>query len=568
MGVLLLSSQILLFSIGILNLNITPTSSYLIRAGDLIWNVSIYSSTYSSPSMADVDNDGQIEILIGTSSDGSYANSIICINSQGYIEWRYDLNGSVSGVPSIADVNNDNVLDILIADTTGIVYCIKGSDHTQQWNYTIPSKSQISSSIAIGNLDNDANIEVAFTAGDGKLYVLNGQNGNLEYNFTTGSSYLACPVIVDVDNDGRKEIIVSAGTILCFRTDSIFPIWNVSYSSSSTPAIADVDNDGILEIFLGLESNKIICLNAATGALKWSYDLIGYVHHSSPVVADVDKDGVMELIIGTYVENAIYCLNAVNGNFKWKYVTNDWIYSTPVIAEFNGDGFIDIFVSSWDKNLYVLDGRNGALMYKYQTGGQIYSNPLVGDIDEDGLLEIIFSSFDKGVYCLATNGRSTSIPGPWPMFGGDPTIKLFYMDSDNDNIPNHLEMALKTAPNIKDTDNDGNDDNVEITIYSTDPTKKDTDGDTMPDNWEIQNQLNPNYINDAFSDYDNDGLTNQNEYLRGTNPHDPDSDNDFLNDLLDPAPNNFLMPMVYGGAVLGIILVIMIISLKSKRKSK
>ena len=50
----------------------------------------------------------------------------------------------------------------------------------------------------------------------------------------------------------------------------------------------------------------------------------------------------------------------------------------------------------------------------------------------------------------------------------------------------------------------------------------DTDGDGMPDAWEDANGLN-HLVNDANADPDQDGLTNGQEFLAGTNPQDSSS---------------------------------------------
>lgn len=67
-------------------------------------------------------------------------------------------------------------------------------------------------------------------------------------------------------------------------------------------------------------------------------------------------------------------------------------------------------------------------------------------------------------------------------------------------------------------------------------TASDSDSDDMPDYWEIQYDLEPYNPADAGYDDDSDGLTNLEEFQMGTNPTDPDTDNDNIIDGSDNCP--------------------------------
>ena len=60
----------------------------------------------------------------------------------------------------------------------------------------------------------------------------------------------------------------------------------------------------------------------------------------------------------------------------------------------------------------------------------------------------------------------------------------------------------------------------------------DTDGDGMPDTFEVENGLNPN-VNDAALDKDGDGLTNLQDFQRGTRADTADTDSDGFSDKVE-----------------------------------
>jgi len=65
----------------------------------------------------------------------------------------------------------------------------------------------------------------------------------------------------------------------------------------------------------------------------------------------------------------------------------------------------------------------------------------------------------------------------------------------------------------------------------TDPYDPDTDDDSIPDGWEYRNSLDPLDPLDSALDNDKDGLNNTMEYIYDGDPWNNDTDNDGLSDL-------------------------------------
>jgi Leucine-rich repeat (LRR) protein len=107
------------------------------------------------------------------------------------------------------------------------------------------------------------------------------------------------------------------------------------------------------------------------------------------------------------------------------------------------------------------------------------------------------------------------------------------VDTDNDGLGDEWEIEYFSDLSHNGTADYDNDGLTDLQEYQngTNPTLKDTDGDGMPDGWEVQHGLNP-LVNDTSADPDGDGYTNLQEYNEGGDPS--SSDTPFPWDLFYP----------------------------------
>jgi hypothetical protein len=106
------------------------------------------------------------------------------------------------------------------------------------------------------------------------------------------------------------------------------------------------------------------------------------------------------------------------------------------------------------------------------------------------------------------------------------------LDSDATGMSDAFQLTffghLGISPSA-DPDTDGLT-NLQEYQRGTDPTNPDTDADGMPDGWELAHGLNPLSAADVTRDADSDDLSNRQEFLHGTDPNRTDSDGDDLSD--------------------------------------
>jgi len=240
-------------------------------SGTLLWERQIGNTGYSFGyiAVADLNNDGTKEIIIGTHSpgaiyilnyDGTDFNGVNPIYTSS--THRFDSN------PVIADIDSDDEVEIIITGKTGnygnlYAFNTDGSFVSGKWDGQISIgfmfDHHLTPQAAIGDLNNDGSLEVAI-AGYDKIYVFDNA-GNIINGFPIYNTALKCgrssPVLADVDNDDDIEIIFAASDdrIYAFNPDATECIgWRLSSKSpngfAGTPTISDIDNDGFNEIII------------------------------------------------------------------------------------------------------------------------------------------------------------------------------------------------------------------------------------------------------------------------------------------------------------------------------
>jgi hypothetical protein len=97
-------------------------------SGDLEWSLPIDASVTYPPTLANVDMDNDLEIVFGTSDSYSsvqWVNGgiVYCLNGSGVTEWTYATGDSIYNPPAVADIDLDGNPEVVVLVGSS-VYCL------------------------------------------------------------------------------------------------------------------------------------------------------------------------------------------------------------------------------------------------------------------------------------------------------------------------------------------------------------------------------------------------------------------------------------------------------------
>lgn len=446
--------------------------------------------------LANVDDDPELEILVGTSkllgSGPSFPEvrpaALLCIDADGTLKWAQlfpamatadpdtgttYMTTSVTSSASVGDIDGDGQVEVLIgvgADSSkegglnivgqpgdrGGVYAVSGDTGAIEWFFESDDIIGGGSNIGDGrpdgvyatpvlaDIDEDGFLEVIFGGWDQNVYVLKGESGSVEAGFPQPvlDTIWATPALSDLNSDGQLDILISADISenpdALTQTGGIFHVFNL-YGEQNIPGFDE---------FIG---------NPDYETLKGKFE--PHVLWSSPSAADMDNDNLPEIIYGSgnFPDSVgsgefIRVWNH-DGSSKFLLATNGNTFASPLFADIEGDGSTEMIAATLSGILHVWnnDGSERAAIGvdSVPPGGSlqpIFTAPLAVDIDADGRLEVAVVS------------------GAQVMFYDD---DLSLITHNGTNSPDFVTDQSPMIPAIADVDQDGQLDLVATRSFRT-----------------------------------------------------------------------------------------------------
>jgi hypothetical protein len=379
--------------------------------------INLKTADFNGDGKADLaltDSDGNLIVMLGN-GDGTFTTSFTAATG-----------GSYGGL-SIADLRGNGKFDIILpeyfASQVG-VFLGKGDGTFQAAaNYATVGYP---ASVAIGDINGDGKVDVAVQGRMGGLSILYGTGGgafSAAVNSTnggtwsiTGGNYSGSNFSLAVPTGSNTAIYLGNGDGT-FKSPSATPITSTTGSYTVVHA-ADLDKDGYLDTVALDSQNGLIAIFLGNGDGTFKAQISYAVPDAKDfALADFNGDGVLDIVVAQGANGLGVLLG--NGNGTFQAVSNfnaTGVNAVGVTAgDFNGDGKADIVYA--DSSLpgfgIVLGNGNGTFKTAVKTTlGNQPSKVATGDFNSDGNLDFVMSDTqgDEVTRVLVSDFNSDGIP--------------------------------------------------------------------------------------------------------------------------------------------------------------
>jgi len=322
-----------------------------------------------SIAIGDLNNDGYLDYVAGNQRywDGEKwvkgYDRVYLNNQQGnWDEVTFNYDDTTKSV-ALADVNNDGYLDIIVGNSgstgeTNRVYINNPANPGRNFAVYPSAEAEKSYSIGVGDLDNDGHIDyVAGNCGSPDRVYIN-QGGIFISSSTLGGNYQTYSVAIgDIDNDGDFDIVAGlhsqgASNIKIYRNDgrANFTEGDIGCNVDvNGVALGDLNGDGYLDIVAGTSGGvkSRVYLNNGAGNFGSVNELSGSEYETTSVaLGDIDNDGDLDIVLGNNGEaNLIYTNDG--GSFSlYEETAEEDPTNSVALGDLDNDGDLDLIAGN------------------------------------------------------------------------------------------------------------------------------------------------------------------------------------------------------------------------------
>lgn len=365
----------------------------------------------NTPIVADLDSDLIPDVVIVTSEDYTADPTGVAYlraldGATGLEKWgagvdAYKAQYAVNprSCPALADIDGDGDIEIVASKGSGGFIAFE-ADGSVKWTSTLAdgvtayNETSASSAVAIAHMDGDGKPDIVVggvvLSNEGKL--VSGQ-GNAK-TASNPAGYGGVSIIADVDDDGVQDVVTGRRA---WKIDGTL-LWD-NAKTDGYPAIADLDGDGKPELVV-VAAGDVRVHDAKTGVQLAAIDMPGSGAGGPPTIADFDADGVMEIAsangsmynVFEYVSSPAPALTA-----KWSKDTQDLSSNVTgsSVFDFEGDGAAEVVYGD-ECYFRVYSGKDGTVLFQVaNSSATIHEYPVVVDVDGDNNTEIVVVANDK-----------------------------------------------------------------------------------------------------------------------------------------------------------------------------
>ena len=286
--------------------------------GDLIWLNKARSDFEAAPSLLHINNDIILDVIAGTEE-----GKLLAFNGKtGEVIWdfmpafppesTFSDQRSFMGAASVIDINKDNYKDVLIGNRNGLFYVFDGPTGQILWKHRSSEPSGILSSPLVQG----KTIHYAESYGYlHKLTVKGRSLGKVRLSVQDYPQVVAMPMV----NDKNTTVIGTTfysqengyWSLPQFKEETFEKIGKISGSA----ILANIDSTKESEFIFVTESGWLVVLDDL-GTLKGKFKLVKGAE-ATPLVADVDGDSFLELLIAS-TDQYLYCYDLQSkGPVEW-----------------------------------------------------------------------------------------------------------------------------------------------------------------------------------------------------------------------------------------------------------